>query len=120
MIKKYLSTLSLCLMMTLSVNAQEETQQSLLPINEPLTENTGSFTNAVLMTGTNVNGIVATGGKGTATLSLDTDPDAEGVQAYAVAENERHEREGHQDDKPGEIVAGQYGCGDKRVDAVIA
>ena len=88
MIKKYLSTLSLCLMMTLSVNAQEETQQSLLPINEPLTENTGSFTNAVLMTGTNVNGIVATGGKGTATLSLDTDPDAEGVQAYAVAENE--------------------------------
>lgn len=74
--------------MTLSVNAQEETQQSLLPINEPLTENTGSFTNAVLMTGTNVNGIVATGGKGTATLSLDTDPATDGVQAYAVAENE--------------------------------
>ena len=88
MIKKYLSTLSLCLMMTLSVNAQEETQQSLLPINEPLTENTGSFTNAVLMTGTNVNGIVATGGKGTATLSLDTDLNTDGVQAYAVAENE--------------------------------
>ena len=75
-------------MMTLSVNAQEETQQSLLPINEPLTENTGSFTNAVLMKGTNVNGIVATGGNGTATLALDTDPATDGVQAYAVAENE--------------------------------
>lgn len=74
--------------MTHSVNAQEETQQSLLPINEPLTESTGSFTNAVLMKGTNVNGIVATGGNGTATLALDTDPDTEGVQAYAVAENE--------------------------------
>ena len=75
--------------MALGVNAQEtETPQSILPINEPLTENTGSFTNAVLMTGTNVNGIVATGGKGTATLALDTDPETEGVQAYQVAENE--------------------------------
>ena len=89
MIKNYLSSLSLCLVMALGVNAQEtETPQSILPINEPLTENTGSFTNAVLMTGTNVNGIIATGGKGTATLALDTDPETEGVQAYQVAENE--------------------------------
>ena len=75
--------------MALGVNAQEtETPQSILPINEPLTENTGSFTNAVLMTGTNVSGIIATGGKGTATFVLDTDPETEGVQAYEVAENE--------------------------------
>lgn len=74
--------------MTLSVNAQEETQQSLLPINEPLTESTGSFTNAELIKGTNISGIVAAGGQGTATLALDTDPATDGVQAYAVAENE--------------------------------
>ena len=89
MIKNYLSSLSLCLVMALGVNAQEtETPQSILPINEPLTDNTGSFTNAVLMTGTNVNGIIATGGKGTATFVLDTDQETEGVQAYEVAENE--------------------------------
>ena len=88
MIKNYLSSLSLCLVMALGVNAQEtETPQSILPINEPLTENTGSFTNAVLMTGS-TSGITATGGKGTATFALDTDQETEGVQAYEVAENE--------------------------------
>ena len=60
----------------------------IFPINEALTENTGKFENGEIITGTNVNGMVAKGGKGTATLSFDTDEATEGVQAYAVAENE--------------------------------
>ena len=60
----------------------------IFPINEALTENTGKFENGEIITGTYVNGMVAKGGKGTATLSFDTDEATEGVQAYAVAENE--------------------------------
>lgn len=60
----------------------------IFPINEALTENTGKFENGEIMTGKYVNGMVAKGGKGTATLSFDTDEATEGVQAYAVAENE--------------------------------
>ena len=60
----------------------------IFPINEALTENTGKFENGEIITGKYVNGMVAKGGKGTATLSFDTDEATEGVQAYAVAENE--------------------------------
>lgn len=59
-----------------------------LNINQDLKENEGGFTNAKLMKGTNVNGIVANGGNGTATLSLDTDPNTEGVQAYSIKKDE--------------------------------
>ncbi len=62
--------------------------EPIFPINEALTENTGKFENGEIITGKYVNGMVAKGGKGTATLSFDTDEATEGVQAYAVAENE--------------------------------
>ena len=65
-----------------------EPAEPIFPINEALTENTGKFENGEIITGKYVNGMVAKGGKGTATLSFDTDEATEGVQAYAVAENE--------------------------------
>lgn len=80
--KRYFLFLAFCCMAVFSANAQ------LLPITQSLTDNTGSFSNAELMKGTNVNGIVASGGKGTATLSLDTDPNTDGVQAYNIKVDE--------------------------------
>lgn len=71
-----------------SQDAQTRAAASILPINEALTENTGAFSNAVLMTGTNVNGIVAQGGSGIASLAFDTDADTDGVQAYQIATDE--------------------------------
>ena len=113
--KTYVTFLSLCLMMVaLAANAAVRTwdftkwseatianlkaeadsvtvvepAEPIFPINEALTENTGKFENGEIITGKYVNGMVAKGGKGTATLSFDTDEATEGVQAYAVAENE--------------------------------
>ena len=62
--------------------------EPILPINEALTENTGSFSNAVLMTGTYINGIVAAGGKGIASKAFDINPYEDGIQAYQVAKDE--------------------------------
>lgn len=80
--KRYFLFLAFCCMIAFSANAQ------LLPITQSLTDDTGSFSNAELMKGSNINGIVATGGKGTATLSLDTDPNTDGVQAYNIKVDE--------------------------------
>ena len=103
--RNYMFLCSLCLMLFVSMAANagirtwdftkwsEATVDSdplepILPISEALTENTGAFSNAVLMTGTYINGIVANGGKGTASLALDTNPYKDGIQAYQVAEDE--------------------------------
>lgn len=80
--KRYFLFLAFCCMIAFSANAQ------LLPITQSLTDDTGSFSNATLIKGTYVNGIVASGGKGTATLSLDTDPNTDGVQAYNIKVDE--------------------------------
>ena len=65
-----------------------EPAEPIFPINEDLTENTGKFINGEIITGKYVSGMVAKGGKGTASLVFDTDESTEAVEAYAIAENE--------------------------------
>ncbi len=77
-----------CHIYSITVEEPAAPAAPIFPINEALTENTGKFINGEIMTGTYVNGMVAKGANGTASLVFDTDESTEAVEAYAIAENE--------------------------------
>ncbi|MGN0222023.1 MAG: hypothetical protein ACI4BA_07890 [Prevotella sp.] len=77
-----------CHIYSITVEEPAAPAAPIFPINEDLTENTGKFINGEIIKGTYVNGMVAKGGNGTASLVFDTDESTEAIEAYAIAENE--------------------------------